>query len=131
VSASLRFRQNYPPDSGAMRRENFFFNAADRKNQARQGNFAGHRRIRANSFCPCKASESRSHRHARARTVFRNRARRNVQMNAVAFDRFGSIPNSEACDHRYERAACADSFITSPSCPVKVKPPPPGKPSLR
>ena len=30
------------------------------------------------------------------------------------------IPNVSAWERTYESAACADSFITSPSCPVSV-----------
>jgi hypothetical protein len=30
------------------------------------------------------------------------------------------IPSSAACARTYESAACADSFITAPSCPVKT-----------
>src|SRR5918997_21544 len=39
----------------------------------------------------------------------------------------GAMPNSAACDQRYERAARADSCITSPSCPVSVRPELPGR----
>src|SRR5260370_291801 len=31
------------------------------------------------------------------------------------------MPRSAACDLTYERAICADSFITSPSCPVRIR----------
>src|SRR5207302_1430703 len=39
--------------------------------------------------------------------------------------RSASIPISSACDRTYESAMRADSFITSPSCPVSVSSLPP------
>src|SRR5260370_41551809 len=38
----------------------------------------------------------------------------------------GSIPNEAACAFKYDRAAAADSFITSPSWPVSFNSPWPG-----
>ena len=38
--------------------------------------------------------------------------------------RSGSMPNSVACARTYDSAICADSFITSPSCPVSISPSP-------
>ena len=58
--------------------------------------------------------------------ILRYRARRHVQVNAKLLEDLGSIPNSTACDHRYDCAARADSCITSPSWPVIVSPRPPG-----
>ena len=45
---------------------------------------------------------------------------------SCAANHSGASPSSAACERTQESAACADSCITSPSCPVIVSFPLPG-----
>src|SRR5579864_8548100 len=73
-------RENHLANSRTLRAQHFFFHAADRQHDSGERNLTGHRDARSDRS-PCQqADESGDHRDARGWTVFRNRTRRNVDV---------------------------------------------------
>src|SRR5262249_52642919 len=85
----VAIRNYYPPDAGAVGRQNLFLYAANRKDQARKGDLTRHRRIGADLAAGVERCKCRSHGNAGARAVFWDRAGRHVEVDAVVFDDIG------------------------------------------
>ena len=71
--------------------------------------------------------QRREHRHARRRSVLRDRARRDVDVDVGLLEEV--LRRGRAtwrAPRTNDSAACADSFITSPSWPVSISLPLPG-----
>src|SRR5262249_41717334 len=74
--------QDDAANAGAAGGQNLLFHAADRQHESGQRDFAGHRRVAARRGVGGDRSEGRSHRYGGRRAVFRNRARRDVYVDA-------------------------------------------------
>src|SRR5262245_38455489 len=69
-------------NAGSAGGQNLLFHAADRQHESGQRDFAGHRRVAARGGVGVNRGERRRHRDAGGGAVFRNRARRDVYVNA-------------------------------------------------
>ena len=73
--------QNHFADALAMRRQQFFFQPADGQHAAAHRDFAGHGEIGAHRNAGQRAADAGGDGDAGRRTVFGDRAFRNVQVN--------------------------------------------------
>ena len=86
---------------------------------AAQRDLAGHRDVVADADAGEQRDERGEHRDAGARAVLRHAARGDVDVEVALLEEV--LRDAEAARRscgRSESAACADSFMTSPSCPV-------------
>ena len=122
-SRSLRLRAGSSTvrDAGAVRRDDFLLDAADRQHEPAQADLARHRDVAAApcarsaaSAAPCRAPRPRSDRPSGSRPPARARGCRSSRTAS------GSTPSDSACALTRLSAACALSFMTSPSCPVRI-----------
>ena len=115
------------PRPGALRGEHLVAHAADRQHLAGQRDLARSSRRRRRPASRARARRSPSPSRSRPtgrpsapRRPERGDGRRGARTSA----RRGS--SSPVCERTHDSAACADSCITSPSCPVTVSLPRPG-----
>ena len=117
---SFLFGKMTRPDPGAPRAEHLLLDAADRQHPAGQRDLAGHRQIVAAPGAGQQRHQRGHHRDARRRTVLRDRAGRHVDVDVGRLAEVGADPElASRASATHDSAACADSFITSPSWPVK------------
>ena len=125
-SPSLRFGRMTVGQPETAGRQHLLLDAADRQHQPAQRDLARHAHIFADRPAGQQADQRRGHGDARAGAVLGSGAGRDVQMDV----RLGEELLVDAVVFRRFRtqlmAACADSFITSPSWPVSMKPLLPG-----
>ena len=107
-------------------RDDLLLDAADRQHQPAQGDLAGHRRVGADGAVGHQRHQRHEHGDARARPVLRRRAGRHVNVDVGLLEPGRIDPEAVARFLTMLSAACALSFITSPSCPVRMSRPFPG-----
>ena len=114
-------------DTGPLRCERLLLDAADRKNLTGEGDLSGHRDVLGDRLAGQQRHDRRCHRDAGGRPVLGNGSRRDVDVEVVLPEplRIGCAKPA-ACARTQDSAACADSRITSPSCPVRMRLPLPG-----
>ena len=100
----------------------FCFTPPIGQHPAVEGDLAGHADLGAHRAAGGQRGQRGDHRDAGGRAVLGYGAGRARARGSAWSKNAGSTPSSAACARTKDSAICADSFITSPSWPVRVSP---------
>ena len=106
---------------GEVRGQDLALEPADREDPTAEGDLAGHRHVLADGDAGQGAHDGGGHRDPGRRTVLRDAAGRHVDVQGVLLEDLARDAELAAWARVHDRPARADSRMTSPSWPVRMK----------